>query len=174
MEAIRHGLTRRAFLNCATAVALGSAIRGIGCAEATSDSAGSLFDGKTLDGWIQLENSAFSFSGNDIMDCAALTKKLMERSNAVSAFIADQLDQSAKDSLVTMTDPKAARSILAKELNKIILQRPLFERRRFQDAQLRAETKELLKQEPHDRNLVRANRMLLEDAFPTELAKSSP
>ncbi|MBU6411519.1 MAG: hypothetical protein KGR98_14140, partial [Verrucomicrobia bacterium] len=51
----------------------------------------SLFDGRTLDGWIDQENSAGSYSGGDIKDIQAFAKKLTEKSDAVSAFLYGKL-----------------------------------------------------------------------------------
>ena len=47
-------------------------------------------------------------------------------------------------------------------------------RDRFKNVSLRLGTQALLSQNPQGRDLVQLNRMLLEDAFPSELAKSVP
>jgi Domain of Unknown Function (DUF1080) len=145
-------------------------------AENGSKATAVLFDGKTLDGWIQVENSATSFSGADITDLAALAKAITNKSDAVSAFLYGELDDTVKASLSgyspSTTDAKAVSSALAKNLSKIVAGPSLYEGTRFQNVALRPETKDLLKQNLHGRELARLNRMLLVDAFPAELAKS--
>src|SRR3954451_12211137 len=109
--------TRRTFLKSATMAAAGCAAVGTAFAEAEAGNTKSLFDGKTLDGWIQVQNSATSIGGGDISDFAALAKKLTVRADPVSAFLNDQLDDTAKAALATESaapaDVKTARSALA-------------------------------------------------------------
>src|SRR5262249_25232294 len=125
--------SRRRFLKWA-------AIAAAGCATARSAEAKArsraLFDGKTLDGWIQVQNSATSFGGSDIIDIPAFANKLAARSDSVAAFLDDQLDDPVKGSLAGYSDPnidiKAARSALAKNLNRIIGSSSLYDKSRFQ------------------------------------------
>jgi len=44
----------------------------------------SIFDGKTLKGWIDQENSAGTISGGDIKDFQAFAKQLTEKPDAVA------------------------------------------------------------------------------------------
>jgi len=166
---------RRTFLKYAAIAAATCALDGFSDAKAESKASTSLFDGKTLDGWIQAQNSATAVGGGDISDFAALAKKLTQKSDAVSTFLNGQLDETVRNTLgadFTATDPKPARSALAKNLTKIALGPSLYERTRFQNVQLRPETQQLLQQTPRGRDLVHLNRMLLEDAFPSEISKS--
>ena len=50
-----------------------------------------LFDGKTLDGWIDQENSANQFDGGDIKDVSGFAKKLVAKSDPVSACLNEKL-----------------------------------------------------------------------------------
>ena len=79
---------RRTFLKyAAIAAAIAAAtcaLDGYSDAKAESKASTSLFDGKTLDGWIQAQNSATAVGGGDISDFAALAKKLTQKSDAVS------------------------------------------------------------------------------------------
>ena len=168
--------SRRRFLKWATIAAAGCATARSAAAKARSNGARALFDGKTLDGWIQVQNSSTSFGGSDIIDIPAFAKTLAASSDSVAAFLDNQLDDQVKGSLAGYSDPntdtKAARSALAKILNRIIGASPLYDKSRFQNVQLRPETQKLIKENPHGADLVRLNRLLLEDAFPAELAKS--
>jgi len=164
-------------------------------------SASSLFDGKTLDGWIDEENSANQFGGGDIKDLETFAKKLLTKSDPVSEFLSGKLGEtnvaaladyiaSPSNSLAAPIEsvltnsaakpPKAppskdnvVRSMLAKNLNKVISDGAVYEQARFQNVQLRPETKELLGKNPLGYDLERLNKWLLEDAFPTELAPGS-
>jgi hypothetical protein len=135
-----------------------------------------LFDGKTLDGWIQLQNSATSFSGGDIIDLLALARKITLKADPQSAFLNAELDESLRADLsgysLQASDAKATAGALAKNLTKIILNGTIYDRDRFQNVQLRPETQRLLEQNPRGRDLAHLNRLLLEDGFAAELAKS--
>ena len=165
---------RRAFLKSAVIVAASCALNRNSSAETDAKTSTSLFNGKTLDGWIQAENSATAIGSADIADFAALAKKLRDRTDAVSAFLDGQLDDKVQTGLradFTAVDTKAARSALAKDLTRIISGASLYETSRFQNVQLRPETQTLLQQPQQGRDLIHLNRMLLEDAFPSELSK---
>ena len=60
-----------------------------------------LFDGKTLNGWIQYENPSAPFSSADFKDLPALAEKLSGGADAVSLFLRSQLDEVTKQSLAT-------------------------------------------------------------------------
>jgi hypothetical protein len=136
----------------------------------------SLFDGKTLSGWIMAPTNSTSFSGGDITDVPAFVKKLSDKADPVSAFLSDKLDDTAKAVLAdyspTNTNPKALKSALSKTLTAAVSGPSIYDETRFKDVQLRPETKELLKQNPQGQNLMRLNRVLLEDAYPRELAST--
>ena len=63
------------------------------------------------------------------------------------------------------------RIAVAQFLNDVIGGHCIYEPERFQGIPLRTETNDLLKQGPPFPNLARLNRMLLEDAYPVELAR---
>ncbi len=130
-----------------------------------------LFDGKSLGGWIQ-EQPAPS-----IKDLDSLAKQLAAKSNAPAAFVAAQLDETAKSALEKYDasdadSVKKLRSALVKTLRKIIAGPTIYDEKRFADVKLRDEAKTLRTKNPQDSDMMRFNRVLLEDAFPTEIAKS--
>ena len=170
-----HSLNRRTFLQWAAVAAAGCATTRLAAAKPRGTG---LFDGKTLNGWLQAQNSATAFGGGDIIDLPVLAKKISDKSDPLAAFLSDQLDDSLKTSLATYSDSsadaKSVRSALAKGLNKTIASSSLYEKTRFKNVQLRPETRNLLKHNPQGADLIRLNRLLLEDAFPTELSKTAP
>jgi 3-keto-disaccharide hydrolase len=137
------------------------AILGARTAAAEASGAVSLFDGKTLDGWIQIENSATSLSGSGITDPAAFAARLARGTDAVSVFLRGRL-----------RNAEAATAELVKDVNLVIAGPSIYDRARFADVGLRPETARLLAQNPHGWQLARLNKLLLEDAYAAELAKS--
>lgn len=163
-------LTRRGLIQL-------GAIAGVENAVARSAPAVSLFDGKTLNGWIQIENSATSLSSSGILDPAPFVAKLAKGPDAISRFLKSRLQDLVKARLaaysVSNSNAKAVLSALVKDLNRVISGASIYDKARFRGIVLRPETVNLLSQNPQGWELAHLNKMLLEDAYPKELAKSS-
>ncbi len=136
----------------------------------------SLFDGKTLDGWIQDPTNFTMFSRGDFIDLPSLAQKLAGKSGPVSTFLCEHLDESTQTALTNYTSGSGSTNRfgteLAKSFNQIISGPSLYDAQRFRDVSLRSETQELLNKNPQGPALMRLNRLLLEDAYPADLAKS--
>ena len=93
-------------------------------ADAESPAAVSLFDGKTLDGWIQIENSATSLSAAALPIRRPLPPSLTNGPDALSVFLRGQLQDSVKTDLAAYSassaNAKAVVSALVKDLNQVI------------------------------------------------------
>jgi hypothetical protein len=168
-------LNRRTFLNSVWMAGAGCIVARTGRAMAEPDSTTKPFDGKTLRGWIQTENSDTSFSGGDITNLSMLAKSIAAKQNAVAGFVNSELDDAVRTNLAgfaasSQTDDKTIRSAVAKNLSKIISGPLIYDKSRFHGIHLKPATKKLLHQNPQGRELVELNRMLLVDAFPAELA----
>jgi hypothetical protein len=137
----------------------------------------SLFDGKTLDGWIQIENSATSLSSGGITDPAAFVRRLTNGTDGVSVFLRGRLKESVKADLAAYSpsnaNARAVLSALVKDLNQVISGPSIYDKAVFGKVALRSEAGQLLQQNPSGQQLARLNKLLLEDAYPDELAKSS-
>jgi hypothetical protein len=168
-------LSRRTFAKLAGITAAGCSVPLIGRAGEARKTI-PLFDGHTLDGWSQIENSATSLSSGGITDQAAFTAKIANGSDAVSAFLRGQLENSVKADLTSYApsnpNAKAVVSALVKSLNQVLSGLSIYDKARFSKVVLRRDTEELLEQNPRGQQLARLNKLLLEDAYPTELAKS--
>lgn len=164
--------TRRTF-----ALAAAGSLAGVRNAPGESPAAVSLFDGKTLDGWIQIENSATSLSSAGITDPASFASRLTNSADALSAFLRGRLEDSVRADLAAYSassaNAKTVISALAKDLTEIISGPSIYDRSRFHSIPLRPETEQLLKQNPRGQQLARLNKLLLEDAYPDQLARSS-
>lgn len=112
---------------------------------------------------------------DEVTHSIELAKRLTEHSDAVAAFIWEQLPEGQRaaitNSLATTNKVDQLRSSLAASLNFMVSGYSIFDQARFQGVQLRAETEQLAREKPIGDEAARLNRMLLEDAFPTELAK---
>ncbi|HXB72462.1 MAG TPA: DUF1080 domain-containing protein [Candidatus Acidoferrales bacterium] len=174
MQNETNHLSRRALLKLAGIAA--ASVAGVGNAEGPAPT-GSLFDGKTLDGWIQIENGATSLPGGDITDPAIFAGKLTNGPDAISVFLRDRVQDPVKADLAAYSassaNAKAVISALVKDLNQVISGPSIYDKARFGNIALRPETEQLLRQNPRGQQLARLNRLLLEDAYPGELAKSS-
>ena len=176
-----YRLSRRALVKL-TGMTLAGTVVGVGGAAESSPTAVSLFNGKTLDGWIQIENSATSLASAGITDPAAFARKLISGPDAISVFLRGRLQDSVKADPAAYSaaspDAKAAISALVKELNQVISGPSIYDKTRFTNTVLRPETEQLVKQNllqqsSGGQQLARLNKLLLEDAYPMELAKSA-
>lgn len=135
-----------------------------------------IFDGRTLEGWIQAPPAPLNFSGPDIMDLASLAKKLRTKSDAVSAYLSEQLDAPAQAALAayvpTVDTAKELTAALVKNLNRLVAGPSLFQDARFRGVRVREETAALRRKNPQGQELMRLNRVLLEDAYRAEFTKS--
>jgi len=137
-----------------------------------------LFNGRTLDGWIPLQSNVSSVSGADFIDFDAFAKKLLAKSDPVSAFLNSQLEDGVKADLASYSsandNAKVVKTSVVRSLNKIISGKTsLYDVERFQGVQLRPEVQKQLKKVPKGQALARFNKMLIEDAYPQELTKST-
>ncbi|MGZ5515685.1 MAG: hypothetical protein ACXWHD_11210 [Candidatus Aminicenantales bacterium] len=116
-----------------------------------------------------------AFSAADLADLSQLALKLTRPRDGFSAFLGNAL---SKETLEALSDYRSSgmvdgglESRLAGELEGILSGAPVWEIRRFSGAKLRPETTDLLKGDPAGRDLYRLNRLLVEDAYPQEIAR---
>ena len=134
-----------------------------GCGLTVRAAAVPVFDGRTLAGWTQIENNATQLRTEGVLDPAGFLEKITKSPDSVPEYLRQSLSDAAKSSTL---------SALLKELNEAIATRPMYDRARFAGVVLRPETADLLARNPQGSRLARLNKMLLEDAFPRELARS--
>lgn len=137
-----------------------------------------LFDGRTLAGWLQAPPYALTLGREDIKDFPGLAKKLAAKSDPVSAWLAEQLDDAGKAGVAATpasTDAKQTSSPVLRNLNRLInAESSLYDATRFAGVSVRPETTALREKNPRGPELARLNRLLLEDAFPNEIIRSAP
>jgi SpoVK/Ycf46/Vps4 family AAA+-type ATPase len=112
----------------------------------------------------------------DFKNAGSLRTKLRNTKDAVSQYIREQL---SPDMQMMISEPYETGAILdfskglVDEMNKLIKSVHLFDKQLFSQVKLRGETKRLLEQNPEGEMLILLNRLLLEDAYPHEIVRSS-
>src|SRR5579872_3836051 len=123
MKAETKHLSRRTFVQLASITAVGL-VAGVQKTYGESPKTVALFDGNTLDGWMQIENSATALSGGGITDPAVFAGKLASGADAISVFLRGQLQDSVKADLAAYSaasaNAKAVISALVKNLNQVL------------------------------------------------------
>ncbi len=120
-----------------------------------------------------------SFFVGDIVNPASLAGRMANKSDAVSAWLDERLDDKTKASLDAWlaSKPRAQElervvlTNLAAYFNTVIAGPSIYDAKLFQEIRFRPETDELRARSPQGRDLVRLNRLLLEDAYPKELSR---
>jgi hypothetical protein len=114
------------------------------------------------------------FLADDLVKLPSLASKLKAATNPVAIYLKGRLSDGTKEALAKYkdsdSDPVPLRKALVDDLNKIIRGPSVYDRQRFEGVRLRSETKQLLKEDPQGEALVRLNRLLLEDAYPLDIA----
>ncbi len=111
------------------------------------------------------------FSG-DITDYELLAKTLREHSDPVSEFLWDRFSTDFRNALsqaAPLTDDQRTR--LLNQLNDTLRGASFWDASRFSKVKLSEETRVLAGQNPNEENLLRLNRMLLDDSFPAIFSK---
>jgi TIR domain len=117
----------------------------------------------------------WTFIPSDFNDLPSLVLRLHKPADAVSTHIGEVLSPASRQALLDFASKGShasatLRNCLAADFNNLISAGSLFEQQRFTGVLLRLETRELLskdKLEPPD--VIRLNRLLIEDAYPREI-----
>lgn len=123
------------------------------------------------------EGEGFPFFGlEDFVDGVGLFSKLKTERDPFSIYLRGRFAPATRRLLDQYTPPykpsPELNSALVEEFNNLLNDASLFDAERFEGIQLRSETKNLLNQRSPSES-VRLNRMLLEDTYPKEIARSS-
>ncbi len=112
----------------------------------------------------------------DISNFASLIGKLKEKNNPVSRYLLAHFSAETQQLVAKYktSDPVSAelRQVLIKELNHLIQHSSLYDPQRFAQVTLSDETKKSIQEMQPGQDPSRLNRLLLEDAYPAEIANS--
>jgi len=119
-----------------------------------------------------------------IRGISAFVEKLRQQSSPLTRFLMGEFSEATRKRILAIPPPQMGRSSggdevirlsgpLQAEINRIIRKGSIYTKDRFKGVSLSAETKSLLDSEPTGEELIRLNRLLLEDAFPLDIPKGS-
>jgi hypothetical protein len=112
---------------------------------------------------------------DDFIQIGAFTDKLKAHSDGVSLFLWSQLSGETQQAIAGYTGEEMQiqplKTALANELNQIIKASLIYDLPRFENIPLAEETQKLLHRPTQDDEMVLLNRLLLQDAYPQEIAK---
>jgi thioredoxin-like negative regulator of GroEL len=112
------------------------------------------------------------FEPKDFTDLPGLARKIAGGGDPLSKHILSALSTETRQALQAGGNETGLRKALAAGLNKLIEAGPLYEPARFAGVNLTPRTQRFIKENPRSHTLVRLNRILLEEAFPGQIAKS--
>jgi hypothetical protein len=116
-----------------------------------------------------------TLSPSELKDAKSLAAKLKEPKGPVSVFIRDRLSDETSQALDQWAGaapiPSLLLEALVNDLNAVIMGPPIWDKDRFSHVTVRPKVLDLLTGNPHGAQVMRANRILLEDAYPEELPR---
>jgi len=116
---------------------------------------------------------AHSFALGDFKDPEAFAAKLKKHPDPLSQFLWNTFSEASRLAVLTSPERESLEPVLVETLNGIIRTDRLYREERFAGVPLSEQTKFLLGLELSGNHLARLNRLLLEDAYPREIVKSS-
>ena len=112
------------------------------------------------------------FESDHFLDPKGLAAKLKAGADPVSKYVFSALKPETQAALGSAPDSSNARSLLSRDLNRLLEAGPLFETNRFAGVALSQHVKWFVEEDPQGHTRIRLNRLLLEDVYTKELSKS--
>jgi subfamily B ATP-binding cassette protein MsbA len=117
---------------------------------------------------------AATFSGADIKDLPVLAARLNQPSDEISKYLAAHFSEGTKQKLMAYqaanSSSNSVRSALVAEFDLVLMGPSIYEPDRFHGVTLSRETQELVAHPIAGASTEKLNRLLLQDAYPRELA----
>lgn len=109
----------------------------------------------------------------DFKDLASLAGKLQAAADPLSRYLFENLGAETRRLLANYGEsPQKLQLAMAHELSSLLRREPLYQPQRFAHVALSEETLKLLAQNPEGEQAVLLNRLLLEQAYPREIAQA--
>ena len=129
--------------------------------------------------WLQdsteFDSSEFTQVSIDVLHPVSLLCILKDENNLLGVYIQGRLTDSSKalyaDYLRSLPPADSLQILIVQEFNRIIPGANIYDEDAFSTVELSEATVNLIDYEASGGNLIRLNRMLLEDAFPHEIAR---
>lgn len=114
-----------------------------------------------------------SFSIGDLKNPQSFAAMLQDHDAPLSRFLWNQFSEESRLAVLTSPELDALEPVLVASLNGIIRKAALYQQDRFAGIRLSEQARSLLDLKLRGNHLARLNRVLLEDAYPKEIVKSS-
>lgn len=112
------------------------------------------------------------FSASNFSDLNGLVLQFRTHADDVSSYLWDRFSGVTQQVLTNLTSTTLQQKrVLVDELNIILIGESIYEAQRFAEVTLSTDTVTLLGENPQGADLIRLNRMLLEEAYPQKIAK---
>ena len=116
---------------------------------------------------------AHSFAIGDFKNPESFATMLKQHPDPLSRFLWDRFSEASRLAVLTAPERERLEPVLVETLNGIIRNEGLYRADRFAGVPLSDQTKSLIGLDLRGNHLARLNRLLLEDAYPREIVKSS-
>jgi hypothetical protein len=115
---------------------------------------------------------SFLFTAADIKKPEQLADKLRLHADPISELLWNGLSASTKETLETgNTAPEELRKYIKQDFNRILQGDSIYDPIRFENVSLTPDLRELVKRNIDSSGLICLNRLLLQQAYPTELSQ---
>ena len=112
------------------------------------------------------------FTGKDFTNLPALVARLHSGQDPLSRWLFQNLSKPTQELIAGKDNENRARTALAADLNHLLDTATIYDTSRFSQVKLSDYLQQFLAQNPQGDTRIRLNRLLLESAYPDEIAKS--
>jgi tetratricopeptide (TPR) repeat protein len=114
------------------------------------------------------------FTGKDFTNLPAFAAKLRpgDKQDPLSQWLFQNLNPPARDLITGKASESRLRTALAGDLNRLLEAGPIYDADRFARVKISEYLRQFIAQNPQGDTRIRLNRLLLEAAYPDEIAKS--
>ena len=112
------------------------------------------------------------FAGEDFTNLPALVTKLHSSQDPLSRWLFQKLSQPTRNLITGKGDENQLRAALVGDLNRLLEAGPIYDPSRFAQVKLTDYLQQFIAQNSQGDTRIRLNRLLLEAAYPDEMAKS--
>ena len=112
------------------------------------------------------------FTGEDFTNLPALAAKLHSSQDPLSRWLFQKLSKPTRDLITGRGNEIQLRAALVGDLNQLLEAGPIYDSSRFAQVKISDYLQQFITQNPQSDTRIRLNRLLLEAAYPDEIAKS--
>jgi len=114
------------------------------------------------------------FNAGSFTNLSALATQLRagNKQDLLSAWLFQNLSKPAQDLITGKGDENRLRTVLADDLNRLLAAGPVYDANRFAQVKISDYLQQFINQNPQGDTRIRLNRLLLEAAYPDNIAKS--